>query len=380
MGRSIFFIITIMFFYISMTCVHIPYAYRKSSLLFPEYGRQEVSPGGSQSDIPSIEKSSPQSRIVPSHKENLENNDNDAVSSEKNQVRVNYYDIPAPEFVRGIYISNRTVNSRKSLERIIEDARKNRINTFVVDVQNEMVPREFVTMIKNAGIFPVARIVVFLGGLTTKTPPEKYIGNLLSVMDAAAYQGFLEVQLDYIRYADTKEMEKIPLSFKYKTINSILEKTHEKANSLSIFLSADLFGRVTINENDSIGQKLENFSKFADVIYPMLYPSHYTNDDYRISHPYETVKEGLENSLKRCKNTKIVAYLQGFTWRVNQSGKSFTEYLKDQLQAVDDAGGNGWIIWNAGNDYDHSFEAIASYDRMKRKKVSRLESGPKELL
>ena len=123
-----------------------------------------------------------------------------------------------------------------------------------------------------------------------------------------------------------------------------------------------------------------NYSKYMDVIYPMLYPSHYTNDEYRISHPYETVREGVANSLKRCQNTRIVAYIQGFTWKVDRSGKSMKEYLEAQIQAVEDAGGHGWVIWNAENKYQESYSAISSFDNSRKKRLSKAREKGDSLL
>lgn len=373
MGRSILCAITAISLYGTMTCVHIPYSFRKASLLSvnsaylntatPNFNTNPVDQQNPRSESYSESDNEIATEETRSYQSNTP-------STRRENIKMNIYDIPTPKFVRGLYLSNYTANSPRALTQFIDAAKKININTFVIDVQNDMIPREHVTMIKKSGIFPVARIVVFLGGLRTKVPAPGYIENLLNLMDAAAHQGFLEVQLDYIRYADSLEMEKLPLNFKYQIINDILKQTSAKANSLSIFLSADLFGRVTLNENDHIGQKLENFSKYTDTIYPMLYPSHYTNDDFRIGHPYETVKEGIEKSIKRCGDTRIVAYIQGFSWKIEPSGKSLSDYIRAQIEAVDDAGGHGWVIWNAKNDYTDSFEAITDYYSIKRKKLS----------
>ena len=380
MGRSILYSIGIIVIYGSMTCVHIPYGFRKPALLT----------GNSaflMADFSTSDKRSEQEEISKSHfMQEPDNNsryrfmDNTDPVSDNPRIKIDNYNIPVPKFMRGIYLSNGTANSKNNLLHMINQAKVYHINTFVVDVQNNMIPREYLKLIKQAGIFPVARIVVFLGGLRTKSPSAEYVDQILELMDAAAYQGFLEVQLDYIRYADSKEMESLPLDFKYQTINKILEKTQVKADSLSIFLSADLFGRVTLNENDQIGQRLENFSRYTDTIYPMLYPSHYTNDEYRIAHPYETVKEGVEKSMKRCRNTKIVAYIQGFPWKIESSGKSLSQYIQDQIAAVDDAGGHGWIIWNAKNEYTQSFHAIKAYYSGYGEKISGIKNNRAKIL
>jgi len=289
-----------------------------------------------------------------------------SVNVEAGPVHVHKYNVPVPDYIRGIYLTNYVGNNKRMLNGFIKDAKENNINTFIVDVQRKVVSKDLVSIIKKAGIFPVARVVVFEGGLKRKKASKKYIAKILLTMEKAAKAGFQEIQLDYIRYADARSLRKLSLKHKYSTINAILAAANKKATELAVYLSADIFGRITLNYNDHIGQKLENFSQYLDVIYPMLYPSHYNGDPYRMSHPYETVKEGVKKSVERCKETRIVAYIQGFKWKVNKSGKSLQEYIRLQIKAVDDAGGHGWIIWNARNKYKASYKAINQYDKQKK--------------
>lgn len=367
--------------YSSMTCIHI--APELQSALLVEGTKIEsplhsVSIPGGVGEIlepvgAALEKtgrslSDPVSEIfidtTPSGEEQSTGGENDYILQHSGKsLKVIQYEVDQPRFVKGIYLSNPTANSREKLVQFIEKARVYGLNTLVVDVQKSMIPREHVELIKKAGIYPVARVVVFQGGLKQQQPDEQYINQILNTIEAAAYQGFMEVQLDYIRYADDPELLKLSLTYKYEVINKILKKARTVANSLSIYLSADVFGRVTLNQNDHIGQKLENFARYMDTIYPMLYPSHYTNDPYRIGNPYETIKEGVGNSLQRCNDQRVVAYIQGFSMKIESSGLSLTDYIKAQIVAVDDAGGHGWVIWNARNDYKESFDAIKNYNQ-----------------
>ncbi|MES0491781.1 MAG: putative glycoside hydrolase [Leptospirales bacterium] len=349
---------TVLFFYASMTCVYTPSHLRVTSLA-AEY-KAEHGPGE-----PTVN--------TESEKVELKTD----VSSQDDSIEVINYNIPLPDYIRGIYLTNNTSMSASRLKEFIGQAKKYNINTFVMDVQNKMVPKENVLMIKRAGIFPVARVVVFLGGLKTDKPSEKYLDKIIAIIDRAARQGFQEVQLDYIRYADEPRLQKLSLTYKYKVINSILERAQAKANERAIYLSADVFGRITLNKHDHIGQKLENFSKYIDTIYPMLYPSHYNGDPGRMSNPYKTVREGVRNSLARCGNTRVVAYIQGFGMKVKETGLSLSEYIRLQMKGVDDAGGHGWIIWNAKNSYSISYAALRKHDANKKSKDEREKSNDK---
>ncbi len=374
MKRVFYLIPSIIFTYAGMTCFHIP-----SNM----YTGQAVAQLGSLSGAlrqPSFAGMNP----VVSYSQGFESASPSGGSSsgnyanyktENNSVRrfytnpvspVDMYNLPLPKFTRGIYLNNATAYSLSKLTKFIEEAKSYDINTFVIDVQKKMIPRTHLDKIKDHGIYPVARIVVFQGGLKDKDVSKEYLDSIIQTMEDAAFQGFLEIQLDYIRYADDPELLKIPLSYKYATISSILERARKKADEMSVFLSADLFGRVTLHQNDHIGQKLEHFARYTDTIYPMLYPSHYTNDDYRISNPYETVREGVEKSRERCPDTRIVAYIQGFDMKISGSGKTLSDYILAQIEGVADARGSGWIIWDARNRYTESYTAIENFQRNNR--------------
>lgn len=275
-----------------------------------------------------------------------------------------------PDFIKGIYLSNYTVQVPEYMEKHIADAQKYGINTFVIDVQRKSVDVKLIQKLIDKHIYPVARVVVFEGGLAEKTPSQEHIQGILNYIEVAAKLGFKEVQLDYIRYADYQSLRKLSLEFKYGEIDKILTKAQAVAKKNDILISADLFGRVTLNNNDHIGQKLEIFGKRMDVLYPMLYPSHYYFDDFRTSHPYETVKEGVANSVARVgQEAKIVAYIQGFHMYVDKSGLSFEEYVRRQMQGVEDARGDGWIIWNPRNQYQSCYLAMLAEKKRKEKEL-----------
>ena len=215
-------------------------------------------------------------------------------------------------------------------------------------------------MVRGAGIFPVARVVVFEGGLKKRESSEADFQRILKLIADSAAQGFKEIQLDYIRYADLPNLLGLSLQFKYNVINKVLKRAYNEAVKHNVYLSADLFGRTTLHEHDQIGQRLELFAKYTQTIYPMLYPSHYTNDIKRISNPYNTVLEGVTRAKARIKNTRIVAYIQGFSMKVGLSGLSMTKYIEHQIKACKDASADGWIIWNPRNRYLESFQAISN--------------------
>lgn len=278
--------------------------------------------------------------------------------------------VPLPAYTRGIYLTNPVGMNAATLSAYIKSCKKYKLNTIVLDVQSKMPPRKHIAMIKAAGIFPVARVVVFDLGLKTRKPNEAHVQKILNFIDRSAAVGFQEVQLDYIRYADERAMQLLPLKEKYAVIGSLLERAAKKAEDNDIQLSADVFGRITLNKNDHIGQKVENFGKHVHTLYPMVYPSHYYGDKYRMNNPYATVKEGIANTKQRIPNRRVVAYIQGFNMKVKQTGLTLSEYVLKQMKAVDDAKGDGWVVWNARNDYKTTYAAHSRYFSATEKKAA----------
>ena len=281
-----------------------------------------------------------------------------------NYINTDIFKVPLPTFTRGIYLSNNSGRSLPRMKKFIKQAKRYNINTFVIDVQNKMIPTSTIKLLLKNNIFPVARVVVFHGGLKTKYPSKKLLKRIFKSMISAAKVGFREVQLDYIRYADAARLRRLPLKFKYKVIDNILKKAAIVAKKMGIFLSADVFGRITLNKNDHIGQKLETFATHMQTIYPMVYPSHYSFDKKRISDPYGTVHEAMLKSKKRLQNTRVVAYIQGFKMKYRQSKLSYVNYIKAQIRACEKSKSDGFIIWNPRNAYGASYKAIASHYKL----------------
>ena len=70
-----------------------------------------------------------------------------------------------------------------------------------------------------------------------------------------------------------------------------------------------------------IGQMWEDLVTTADVVLPMVYPSHYFRGYYSIKHPnsepYKVIRRAMQDAIKRSeplgKTAEIRPYLQAFT-------------------------------------------------------------------
>ncbi len=282
--------------------------------------------------------------------------------SEKEESRDDKKTVNADLPMRGLYFPVTRASGPAYLKKIMEKGAPLGINMMVIDVHGgslePRIDRNTIKFLTGSGVYLAARIVCFPDGLGVLPVPKKRIDDIYRLVEASAAAGFNEVQLDYIRFKDTDG--NYSLEAKYKFIGGLLSGIREVANKNKVKLSADLFGRIVFNKNDNIGQQLELFAAHMDVVYPMLYPSHFLDNQYWMSHPGETIKEGVTRGLTRLKDTKVAVhpYIQSFKYNIQWAGVSLEKYVELQILASEATGARGWVAWNAGGEYDAVFEAL----------------------
>jgi hypothetical protein len=269
-----------------------------------------------------------------------------------------------PEFYRGIYLTVTSANNIKKLQVFIDKAKSSNINTLVLDVQIAksvkcMVPEELVKLCKDNDLHPVARIVVFPDGIKKYPVPETYIEDKLAIAEDACKNGFKEIQFDYIRFHDSGSTRLLTYGQRYRFIENFLISARNRVKKYNARIAADIFGRVPLNTDDIIGQKIESLDKVVDMICPMAYPSHYTWSRKYYSDPYYTVFKTSTQAKLRSKNAMIVTYIQAF--KMKMTGIPFEKYLHDQLKAIHDSEIKGFILWNARQEYDLPLAVVKNF-------------------
>jgi len=88
-------------------------------------------------------------------------------------------------------------------------------------------------------------------------------------------------------------------------LKSFYQYVDENVRKKGIPISADIFGLVTMAEDDiGIGQYLEDIFPYFDAIAPMVYPSHYSAGFFGFSnpdeHPYEVSKKSHAGWNRSC--------------------------------------------------------------------------------
>lgn len=271
--------------------------------------------------------------------------------------------VARPDKLIGIYISWWTMNYSDRLAKLIKEGRDHQINTFVCDFRADgKAYRKNLNQIKKNGYYAIARIVVFEEGKGADYRSAEDSGNWnekLALIKKAGEIGFNEIQLDYIRFADSGWAD----PRKKEVVEKFLQ---EARRAVEIPIGVDVFGSVAYQPHLLIGQDLARMADYIDVVSPMLYPSHFMYDSKRMGHPYETMLEGSLMAKKKMvdKPVKVIPYIQGFAMNMKYSGLSLKDYIKAQMRAVEDAQTDGFFVWEAANNYAQTWAAIREHGRL----------------
>jgi hypothetical protein len=278
-----------------------------------------------------------------------------------------------PAFYKGFYLTCQSGTNRERLISFLEKAKNGGLNTVVIDVQTPgmkkaMTPKENIDLCIQMGFHPIARVVVFPDGLKKYPVPDDLIENRLAVAEEAAAAGYKEIQFDYIRFNDVGVLKHVPLAKRYEMVNGFLKKAKDRLAKYNIKTAADVFGRIPLNKDDGIGQKMELLDEVVDIICPMAYPSHYTWSAKMMADPYYTVYTTSLKGRERLKKAEVVTWIQAFKMKVQRSGLTYDVYVEQQIKACHDAGIKGYIMWNAAQEYTVPLVASARYYSTSEKK------------
>lgn len=179
--------------------------------------------------------------------------------------------------------------------------------------------------------------------------------------------GFNEVQFDYVRFPDEPKARMAHAIFPARRrgesvrngVSRNLRLLRDRVKPLGVPFTIDVFGMTTnVRVDMGIGQVWEDLITTADVVLPMVYPSHYYRAMYGVSHPnsepYTIVKHALADGVERSRQigagtAEIRPYLQAFT--LGQP-RYTPELVRDQIRAAHDVGIQSWVLWNPRSDYD----------------------------
>ncbi len=241
-------------------------------------------------------------------------------------------------------------------------------------------------LLREKGIYSIARIVVFKDeplasrkpelavkrpggalwrdreGLAWTDPFKREVWDYnLAVAEEVARYGFDEIQFDYLRFPDARGLVfSAPNTeeARIKTISEFLQTARKRLLPYNVFLSADLFGYVCWNLDDTgIGQTLDSLAPYLDYLSPMLYPSGFhagiPGCSDPVAHPYEIVYRSLVRAKERSglAPVRFRPWLQAFHDYAFDRREYGAKEIMQQIRAAEDFGSNGWMLWNPRNEY-----------------------------
>ncbi len=319
-----------------------------------------------------------------------------------------------PQAIKAAYLTYFGIGDRRIRGRVLDLLARTELNAVVIDVKGDrgwIVYPTKVELARSAGaqgpgtlrqfdslmaefkardVYTIARIVTFKDNILARHRPEWAVidsqtgkvwidrENLawvdpfreevwdynIAIAHEAIERGFDEVQFDYVRFptdgrlSHARYSKPVNKASRLPAIAGFLERARRELGIHGAYVSADVFGYIAFNENDTdIGQRVEELAPHLDYISPMVYPSgyHVGIPGFRnpVQNSYQVVRESVRLIRKRAAHThvRVRPWLQDFRdYAFDRRIFGVTE-IRDQIRGADEGGATGWMLWNPRNDY-----------------------------
>jgi hypothetical protein len=316
-----------------------------------------------------------------------------------------------PENIRAVYMTSWVASTPRIRQRLVDQINDTDLNAVVIDIKdatgqvaipvsdpdlarrvNQRMVKDlgyFVDSLCQQGIYPIARIVLFKDPVYAELFPAEAVqyesGNLwwgdgsywvsaaseqfwdyaAGIAQDAYDLGFQEINLDYIRFPSIGDLSAAAYPYrggrsKPEVIVDLLQYWDTNVRKTGPKVSVDLYGLSLSDPEDvGIGQHLEDFVPYVDVIAPMTYPSHYSSGFAGVTNPaehpylvmYVSVKDGIERLEKLDAVDKLRPWIQDFTIQGVHYGAA---EVQQQIEALYDLGIESWTLWDPQNTYHYS--------------------------
>jgi len=328
--------------------------------------------------------------------------------------------------VRAVYLTGTMAGSAKGLD-IIRKWREAGGNSVVFDIKDSdgsvsvptglpLAPAQksypirnlpkFTGFLHSQGLHAIARIAIFRDEALVTGHPELAVqsrgnggawrenGKLvwtdssnpkvweynIGLAKFAAASGADEIQFDYVRFPAEGDQKDAKFLFEAQhpdwkradAITHFLQQAQLELKPLGVLFSVDVFGVMAWQRPVDLshtGQDIPQMAKYCDVMSPMIYPSHFYGMDGYTSPgdaPEHFIGESMERFEKVTAGSGVVLrpWLQAFGWRT----KSYSpEYIRIQVAVSHSKGGDGFLFWNANNDYSKPYAAMPEMRQDKAK-------------
>jgi hypothetical protein len=309
--------------------------------------------------------------------------------------------------IKAVYLNGNRAGDEAFVDGLIDLINRTELDAVVIDIKEHTVfydtqvkffrdaeavqptydPAEVVRKFKEAGIYTIARQVVFKDPLVAEAYPELAVKdeetgglwrgwqgeawvnpfkkdlwqpNIDLALEAIGF-GFDEIQYDYIRFPSDGDLTTADFGPDYDeegrvgAIVDFLKLTRKEIAPTGAMLAVDIFGIVTIYPDDQgIGQRLVDIAPVVDYVCPMIYPSHFDATSIDVggepnAHPYDTISLAVSLSLEKMTGMelKLRPWLQDFTLGEPEYGP---DEVRAQIDATEELSSNGWLLWNAASE------------------------------
>src|SRR2546423_2761188 len=325
--------------------------------------------------------------------------------------------LPRAANIKGLYVNAWAFGSSK-LWQLVRLADETEVNAFVIDVKDDTGCMLYPSSVPTAqqiganncvrakdararldtlaahGIYTIARIVVAKDPLLAERKPawsvkERDTGGLwrdrinIAWVDAyndsvwiysaqlaaeAVRLGVQEVPFAYVRLP-REPRERIataifpahrPGQTQREAVRAHVALLKDRLRPLGVPVTFDIFGlTASVTTGDlGIGQVWEDFVRVADLVLPVVNPSHYYRGAFGYAwpngQPYHIVHSALTDALQRSRprpgSAEIRPFLQAFT--LGRRLPRYTPFeIREQIRAVEELGITSWVLWNPRSVY-----------------------------
>jgi hypothetical protein len=311
----------------------------------------------------------------------------------------------------GVYLTSNNAGNLDRLDGVIDSLKNHKGNSVVFDVKGSRVyfdttspiakeldlvkPVEdmpaILKKLHDNGIYVIGRFIAIKDDGFTGAVPEARLRNPntnavlsstwidpsneyaqqynMEVLCDLAKSGIDEVNFDYIRFSTENYVALGVYSAQQKAdkVFSFVKKARETIDSCGPSTKLGISSYAILGWNypanlETLGQDVVRFAPYLDVISPMAYPATFSegggywnpakNKGSRMYWLVYRTLTGYKDLLAEEDKGKIRPWIQGYGVTAQN--------VKDQIQAVFDAGYCGFQFWNAGNNYAEVYKGMAA--------------------
>ena len=184
-----------------------------------------------------------------------------------------------------------------------------------------------------------------------------------------------EIQLDYVRFPVHHGTEKAVFvepkdGARMNVIRDFVRKVHARTKAHGVPLSLDIFGITATGtyqkDLEMLGQDIAVLAPEAEVLSPMVYPSHYSAGWMGFAQPGDhpeiigIATKAAVAKLPKGSTTVIRQWLQAFPDRSPHFG---ADYVRTEARLAEEHGGVGWLLWAPSCNYWAAWQAWPAAER-----------------